>query len=62
MAGDEIGEDFDMTVYSEFVIIQYNNANDFPQFNNNKLQFYTNSQWTPIYSMDSGTISMIGYD
>jgi hypothetical protein len=60
--GDEIGKDNGITIYNEFAIIQYNTANDFPQFKNNKLQFYTNIQDTPIYSMNSGIVSMAGYD
>jgi hypothetical protein len=60
--GDEIGKDNDITIYNEFAIIQYNTANDFPQFKNNKLQFYTDRQDTPIYSMNSGVVSMAEYD
>jgi hypothetical protein len=62
IAGDEIGEDNNLTLFTEFVIIQYNNANDFPQFNNNKLHFSGSAQGTPIHSMESGVVSMVNYE
>jgi hypothetical protein len=62
IVSDEIGEDNNLTLFTEFVVIQYNNANDFPQFNNNKLHFSGSAQGTPIHSMESGIVSMVNYE
>ena len=60
--GDEIGEDNGITIYTEFAVIQYNNATVFPQFNNNKLFYKTNGLGAAIYSMEPGIVSVIDYD
>jgi hypothetical protein len=60
--GDEMGEDNSLTVFTEFVIIQYSNANDFPQFNNNKLHFGKNDQNPPVHSMESGVVSWVNHE
>jgi hypothetical protein len=61
-AGDEIGEDNKITAYTKFVIIQYENAEIFPQFNNNKLHFNVAGTGKPIYSMESGIVSIVNYE
>ena len=52
--GDKIGVDNNITLFTRFVMIQYNNAINFPQFFNNRLEFYNISSGMPIYSMESG--------
>ena len=61
-AGDEIGEDNKTTVYTKFVMIQYENTEIFPQFNNNKLHFNAAPPGKPIYSMESGIVSIVNYE
>jgi len=60
--GDEIGEDNNITLFTKFAIIQYNNATEFPQFYNNKLRFYNNVTGTPIYSMRAGFVSLAQFE
>ena len=60
--GEEIGEDNNITVYTKFAIIQYNNAQELPQFNNNKLHFISVPSGAPIHSMESGIATFFGYE
>ena len=59
--GDEIGRDYSINNYTCFLTIQYDNANLFPQMNNNKLYFKT-PLGTPIYSMLNGKVTIIDFD
>jgi len=59
--GDKIGVDNKITLFTRFIMIQYNNAISFPQFFNNRLEFHNISPGIPIYSMESG-VANIYYD
>ena len=60
--GDEIGVDYNITIYTEILQIQYNNNTLLPQFNNNKLYFNTEIQGSRIYPMAPGIVSIVTYD
>ncbi|GHU77810.1 hypothetical protein FACS189462_0680 [Spirochaetia bacterium] len=60
--GKELGKDNSITFYTEFIMIQYNKTDMFPQFSNNKLYFKTTTQGLPVYSMDDGIVSFMNYE
>ena len=60
--GDDLGFDYTVTDYTKLIFIQYNNIKLFPQFNNNKLTFITETQSNRIYSMCSGNLGNQAYD
>jgi hypothetical protein len=59
--GDKIGKDSDMSFYTRHVIVQYDKADIFPQFYNNRL-YFTDKTGASIYSMGEGIVTKLDYD
>jgi len=60
--GDKIGEDNDLSLFSRFVLIQYNNALSFPQFKYNKLHFLNYMRDAAIHSMNPGILTIAHFE